>query len=126
MLKLIAEQARDIVDESGSVRLLLPEHEDFSKYLSAKKTALSNYRQEALAILDDRNLFTNYDVILTENGVLCIIKDTLQEICSYEAAGFESGTRELRIGTKRYGNKHVNTEALYQLFLALNRIIVED
>ena len=126
MLELIKEKKDSIVTDAAFIRFLFPEDEDFNRYFSGKKTALSNYKQETLAILDDRNLFSNYDLVLTENGILCIIKDTLQEICTYEAVKYNASEKEICIGSKVYGNKHMDANALFQLLQGMNRIIVED
>ncbi len=125
MIRLIKEKASAITTESSFARFVFPEDSDFDAYFTGKKSTLADYRRETLAILDEISFLTNCDLVLTENGILVVVKNILKEICTYEAAVYDESIKEIRFNKERYYNKHVQSDELWKLFGELNRMIVE-
>ncbi len=125
MKDIIRDKLSSCVITGGQVRLILPEDEQFSRYFNKKDEFIKQYKPDVLAVLDDTNIFSNIDILLTTTGIIYISKDKLQEVRTYESVRYDDPDTGLQIGSKDYKNKNVDLNVLYDALTELNRIVIE-
>ena len=101
---------------TGNINMLLlyPGEEGFNYYFSKCSKQVKGYKNEALAILDDKAFLFDTDLVFIQNGILIIERNSLKEICPYDAVEYDG--KKLMLGSTNYSN---NTVDLGQLFNAL-------
>lgn len=125
MQRLIEKSVGDAL-KSGKVSLLLPGSVEFDRYFRRQKsTFASKYKPKTLGIIDDQNALSNFDMLLTTTGVVCLQRDNIVEISSYEKITLDEDADEDYIhfeGGTTYKNRNVDTRKLYSILMQLAKI----
>lgn len=105
----------------------------FEEYFKRKKIpGLIDYKQFTVAILDDRNMMNNFDLLFTTTGVVCYIKEKFALETTYEHISYDDDKKRLIIESayntgerlfyesKKIGEDNIST--LFQFIKELEKI----
>lgn len=127
-------RANRMIDLAGKVTLDFTGHEkfrfikstgeSFGEYFANKKLGeFLEYKDEAVAILDDKSFTNNFDLVFTTTGIACIVKDKLAIFTTYEHVRYDEETDSLIIEDMfnsdkflHYDGKKIGKENLEEIF----------
>ena len=106
---------------NGGVNMLMiyPGSDAFNDYFSKGEKALKSYKNDVLAILDDKAFLFDTDLLFTTTGILVVERNSIKAICSYDDVEFDRATNKLMIGSINYRNTNVNSEKMYASLVEL-------
>lgn len=111
-------------------RFIKSSGESFREYFENKKLGeLLEYQDETLAILDDRSLSSNFDLIFTTIGLGCVIRDKLVIITTYQHVKYDDEKKCLIIednynpdNTLTYDGKKIGDDNLIAISKLINEL----
>lgn len=116
MQPIIKESLQSITRDRSKVDCYT-EWYDLSKYFSKRAMGKNSYIQKkALAIIDDKTWF-DFDLVLTVNGIIPIIKNKGKECVEYNKVEWKD--EALKIGEFSYKNQAIDLNQLLKLFTKL-------
>ena len=122
MTAVIKKKVAKAIIGNVNMQLLYPGDETFNVYFSKCNKQVKGYKNEALAVLDDKAFLFDTDLIFIQNGVLIVERNSLKEICPYDAVEFDSKTKKLMLGSTNYNNNTVDLGMLNNALVELKQI----
>lgn len=102
-----------------NMMIIYPGCDAFNEYFSKSNKAVKKYKNEVLAILDDRSFLFDTDILFTTTSMLIVERGALKEICSYDSIEFDVKTGKLMIGSNNYRNANVDSAKLNEALVEL-------
>ena len=119
MSAIIKKKIETALNGGINVMLLYPGSDAFNEYFSKSNKSVKKYKNEVIAILDDKSFLFDTDILFTTTSLLIVERGSLKEICSYDSVDFDVKTNKLMIGSVNYRNNNIDTvkmnEALVEL-----------
>ena len=81
--------------------------------------AVKKYKNEVLAILDDKSFLFDTDLLFTTTGILIVERNSLKEICSYDSVDYDVKTKRLTLGSTNYRNNYVDIAKMNEALIDL-------
>ena len=109
------------------VKWLIEGTDEFKKYFERGKVAgIDLVRDSAIAVLDDLT-WSNNDLLFTRTGIVCIVGNKISgDDVLYREVTLDTAAASLNLGRNRkYKNRHVNVEKLFELIQKLNQQVFE-
>lgn len=122
MTGVISKKVSKAISGNVNMQLLYPGSEGFNAYFSKCSKQVKGYKNEALAVLDDKAFLFDTDLIFIQNGVLIVERNSLKEICPYDAVEFDPKTKKLMLGSTNYNNNTVDLGMLNNALVELKQI----
>lgn len=119
MTAIIRKKAEKSLSGGINIMMVYPGSDAFNDYFSKSSKAVKKYKNEVLAILDDRSFLFDTDILFTTTGILIVERNTLKQICSYDAITYDSKTGKLMLGSMNYHNANINSAKMYEALVEL-------
>ena len=106
---------------AGGINILMiyPGSDAFNEYFSKCSKAVKKYKNEVLAILDDKSFLFDTDLLFTTTGILIVERNSLKEICSYDSVDYDVKTKRLALGSTNYRNNYVDIAKMNEALIDL-------
>ena len=119
MTAIIRKKAEKSLNGGVNMMMVYPGSDTFNDYFSKSNKAVKKYKNEVLAILDDKSFLFDTDLLFTTTGVLIVERNTLKQICSYDSVSFDSKTGKLTLGDMYYHHANVDSRKMYEALVEL-------
>lgn len=119
MTAIIKKKMEKALNGGVGMLLLYPGTDAFNDYFSKSGKALKSYKNDVLAILDDKAFLFDTDLMFTTTGILIVERNSIKEICSYDAIEYIRDTNKLMLGSTYYHNTNVDSEKMYAALVEL-------
>lgn len=120
MTAIIRKKAEKALNGGINMMMIFP-GDAFNEYFSKSSKAVKKYKNEVLAILDDRSFLFDTDLLFTTTGILIVERNTLKEICSYESVAYDSQSGKLTLGSVNYHHANVDSAKMYEALVELKQ-----
>ena len=121
MSAIIKTKLQQALTGNPNLLIVYPNTPAFKDYFEKSGKTIRKYKSEVLAILDDRTLFFDTDVLLTTTGMLILERNTLKEICSYKDVAYDNNTGKLTLGSINYHHNSIDTPKMYEALVELKQ-----
>ena len=119
MTAIIKRKLEKALNGGVNMMIVYPGCDAFNEYFSKCNKTVKKYKNEVLAILDDKSFLFDTDILFTTTSMLIVERGSLKEIASYDSVDFDVKTNKLMIGSMNYRNNNINAvkmnEALVEL-----------
>ena len=126
MGELISSYIEETVSGKDT-KWLLEGTDEFKKYFERGKVpGIELVRDSAIAVLDDLT-WSNNDLLFTRTGIVCVVGNKISgDDVLYREVTLDTAAAALNLGQNRkYKNRHVNVEKLFELIQKLNQQVFE-
>lgn len=121
MTAIIRKKAEKALSGGVNTIFIYPGSDAFNDYIGKSSKTVKKYKNEILAILDDKSFLFDTDLLFTTTGIMVVERNTLKQICSYDSVAFDSKTRKLTLGSMNYHHINVDSAKLYEALVELKQ-----
>ncbi len=125
MTGIIKQKIEGALSGNPNIIVIYPGSDAFNEYFSKCDKNVKDYNNEVLAILDDRALLFDTDLLFTTFGILIVERNSLKEICLYDSIEHDSKSGKFIFGNTTFRNNNIDAlklnAALTELKQAGNR-----
>lgn len=120
--KIIDTSVRESIINDNKVALLMKGDTDFNKYFRrTSQNIAKDYKSDTLAILDDHAAFVDLDILFTATGYVCVTKDTVAGMNSYDVTSYDG--EAINFSGLTFTNKYIDLEKLYSAIMELSHTV---
>ena len=119
MTAIIKKKVEKALNGGVNMILIYPGCDAFNEYFTKSSKSVKKYKNEVLAILDDKSFLFDTDILFTTTSMLIVERGNLKEICTYDSVDFDSKTNRLMIGSINYRNNSVDAARMNEALVEM-------
>ena len=108
--------------KGNSLTLSYPGEKSFNVYFDRSSTNVRYYKSDVIAVLDDKTLLFDKDLLFTANGIIIVEHNGVKEICQYDSVEINKNADKLIIGSVDYRHNNIDAKDMYAAMVELKQI----